>query len=91
MWRLPSAVMAARRAAADLTASISAARGSRCGSWAASIRRRGKLILTGSAATEGEALAIRDGFRAQIENHTAVRTNVTLCVLLASGWRRTSG
>ena len=42
-----------------------------------------QLILTGSAATEDDAIAIRDGFRRQIENHTAVRTNVTLRVLLA--------
>jgi hypothetical protein len=40
-----------------------------------------KLILTGSAATE--ALALRDGFRKQVADHTAVRTNVTLRVLLA--------
>ncbi|MBV9919693.1 MAG: hypothetical protein JOY78_02400, partial [Pseudonocardia sp.] len=42
-----------------------------------------KLILTGSAATEAEALALRDGFRKQVADHTAVRTNVTLRVLLA--------
>lgn len=42
-----------------------------------------QLILTGSAATEAEAIALRDGFRKQIEDHTAVRTNVTLRVLLA--------
>lgn len=42
-----------------------------------------QLILTGSAATEAEAIALRDGFRKQIEDHTAVRTNVTLGVLLA--------
>ena len=42
-----------------------------------------QLILTGSAATEAEALALRDGFRKQVADHTAVRTNVTLRVLLA--------
>ena len=42
-----------------------------------------QLILTGSAATESDALAMRDGFRMQIEDQTAVRTNVTLRVLLA--------
>jgi integrase len=42
-----------------------------------------QLILTGSAATEAAAIALRDGFRKQIEDHTAVRTNVTLRVLLA--------
>src|SRR4051794_35560189 len=42
-----------------------------------------QLILTGSAATEAEALALRDGFRKQVTDHTAVRTNVTLRVLLA--------
>jgi integrase len=42
-----------------------------------------QLILTGSAATKAEALALRDEFRKQIEDHTAVRTNVTLRVLLA--------
>ena len=42
-----------------------------------------QLILTGSAATEADAIALRDGFRKQIEDHTAVRTNVTLRVLLA--------
>jgi hypothetical protein len=36
------------------------------------------LILTGSAATEAEAVALRDGFRNQITDNTAVRTNVTL-------------
>jgi hypothetical protein len=42
-----------------------------------------QLILTGSAASEAEAIALRDDFRKQTENHTAVRTNVTLRVLLA--------
>ena len=42
-----------------------------------------QLILTGSAATEADALALRDGFRKQVADHTAVRTNVTLRVLLA--------
>ena len=42
-----------------------------------------QLILTGSAATEAEAVALRDGFRKQIADNTAVRTNVTLRVLLA--------
>ena len=42
-----------------------------------------QLILTGSAATEADALAMRDGFRMQIDDQTAVRTNVTLRVLLA--------
>jgi hypothetical protein len=42
-----------------------------------------QLILTGSAATEADAITLRDGFRKQIEDHTAVRTNVTLRVLLA--------
>ena len=42
-----------------------------------------QLILSGSAATEAEAIALRDGFRKQIADHTAVRTNVTLRVLLA--------
>jgi hypothetical protein len=41
-----------------------------------------QLILTGSAATEAEAVALRDGFRKQVADHTAVRTNVTLRVLL---------
>jgi hypothetical protein len=40
-----------------------------------------QLILTGSAASEAEAIALRDGFRKQIEDHTAVRTDVTLRVL----------
>jgi integrase len=42
-----------------------------------------QLVLTGSAATEAEAIALRDGFRKQIAEHTAVRTNLTLRVLLA--------
>ena len=42
-----------------------------------------QLILTGSAATEDDAIALRDGFRKQIADHTAVRTSVTLRVLLA--------
>ena len=42
-----------------------------------------QLILTGSAATEADAMALRDGFRKQIEDHMAVRTNVTPRVLLA--------
>jgi integrase len=42
-----------------------------------------QLILTGSAATQAEAIALRDGFRKQIETQTSVRTNVTLRVLLA--------
>jgi len=42
-----------------------------------------QLILTGSAATEAEAVALRDGFRKQIADNTAVRTNVTLRVVLA--------
>jgi len=37
-----------------------------------------QLILTGSGATEIEAIALRDGFRKQIAEHTAVRTNITL-------------
>jgi integrase len=41
-----------------------------------------QLILTGSAKTEADAIALRDGFRRQIEAQTAVRTNVTLAVLL---------
>jgi integrase len=41
-----------------------------------------QLMLTGSAKTEAEAIALRDGFRKQIEQQTAVRTNVTLAVLL---------
>ena len=41
-----------------------------------------QLILTGSAKTEADAIALRDGFRKQIESQTAVRTNVTLAVLL---------
>ena len=41
-----------------------------------------QLILTGSAKTEADAIALRDGFRKQIEQQTAVRTNVTLAVLL---------
>ena len=73
-----------KRKPADLTASVGAARGSRCGSSVGSIRPPvEKLILTGSAATEAEALALRDGFRKQVTDHTAVRTNVTLRVLLA--------
>jgi hypothetical protein len=42
-----------------------------------------QLILTGAAATEADAALLRDGFRKQVEDHTAVRTNVTLRVLLA--------
>jgi integrase len=42
-----------------------------------------QLILTGSAATVAEASVLRNGFRKQIADHTAVRTNVTLRVLLA--------
>jgi integrase len=42
-----------------------------------------QLILTGSAASEAEAVALRDDFRKRTKNHTAVRTNVTLRVLLA--------
>jgi integrase len=42
-----------------------------------------QLMLTGSAATQAEAVALRDGFRKQIDNQTSVRTNVTLRVLLA--------
>jgi integrase len=41
-----------------------------------------QLILTGSAKTEADAIALRDGYRKQIESQTAVRTNVTLAVLL---------
>jgi integrase len=41
-----------------------------------------QLVLTGSAKTEADAIALRDGFRKQIEQQTAVRTNVTLAVLL---------
>jgi len=37
-----------------------------------------QLILTGSAVTEADAIAPRDGFRSQIEDHTAVRTNFPL-------------
>ena len=36
-----------------------------------------QLILTGSATTEADAIALRDGFRKQVADHTAVRTNVT--------------
>ena len=43
----------------------------------------GKQLIPGSAATEADAIALRDGFRKQIADHTAVRTNVTLRVLLA--------
>ena len=43
-----------------------------------------QLILTGSAATEADAVAMRDGFR-----NTAVRINVTLRVRWPSGWRVT--
>ena len=32
-----------------------------------------QLILTGSAATEAEAVALRDGFRKHITDNTAVR------------------
>jgi hypothetical protein len=42
-----------------------------------------QLILTGSAATQAEAIALRDGFRKQIDTQTSVRTNITLRVLLA--------
>ena len=42
-----------------------------------------QLILTGSAKTQAEAIAVRDGFRKQLDTQTAVRTNVTLAVLLA--------
>ena len=42
-----------------------------------------QLILTGSATTEDDAIAMRDGFRTQIDDHTTVRTNGTLRVLLA--------
>jgi hypothetical protein len=42
-----------------------------------------QLILTGAAATEADAALLRDGFRKQVEDHTAVRTNVTLRVPLA--------
>lgn len=42
-----------------------------------------QLILTSSATTEADAIALRDGFRKQVADHTAVRTNVTLRVLLA--------
>ena len=48
-----------------------------------------QLILTGSAATEADAIAMRDGFRKQIEDHTAVRTNVTLRCCWPSGWPAT--
>ena len=41
-----------------------------------------QLILTGSAKTQADAITLRDGFRRQIESQTAVRTNVTLAVLL---------
>lgn len=34
-------------------------------------------------ATEADAIALRDGFREQISEHTAVRTKVTLRMLLA--------
>ena len=44
-----------------------------------------QLILTGSAAAEVDAITLRDGFRKQIEDQTAVRTDVTLRVLLAEG------
>jgi integrase len=42
-----------------------------------------QLIMTGSAKSQAEAIALRDGFRKQIDAQTAVRTNVTLAVLLA--------
>src|SRR5690242_43692 len=42
-----------------------------------------QLILTGSARTQAEAIVMRDAFRKQIDTQTAVRTNVTLAVLLA--------
>jgi hypothetical protein len=42
-----------------------------------------QLILTGSAATQAEAIALRDDLRKQIDTQTSVRTNVTLRVLLA--------
>jgi integrase len=42
-----------------------------------------QLILTGAAATEADAIALRDGLRKQISELTAIRTNVTLRVLLA--------
>jgi hypothetical protein len=41
------------------------------------------LILTGSAPTQADAIALRDGFRKQIDRQRSVRTNVTLRVLLA--------
>jgi integrase len=41
-----------------------------------------QLILTGSAKTQADAIVMRDGIRKQIEGQTAVRTNVTLAVLL---------
>jgi integrase len=41
-----------------------------------------QLVLTGSAATEDEAIVLRDRFRAQVRDDTAARTNVTLGYLL---------
>ena len=42
-----------------------------------------RLILTGSAPTQADAIALPDGFRKQIGRQMSVRTNVTLRVLLA--------
>src|SRR5215475_305974 len=46
-----------------------------------------KLYLTGSARSEDEAVTLRDGFRAQVANATAARTNATLSYLIAE-WLR---
>jgi integrase len=41
-----------------------------------------QVILTGSADTQDAAVDLRDGFRKQVRERTAVRTNVTLGFLL---------
>ena len=41
-----------------------------------------QVMLTGSADTEAGAIEIRDGFRKQVRDRTAVRTNVSLRYLL---------
>jgi hypothetical protein len=46
-----------------------------------------QLILTGSAATEADAIALRDGFRKQIEDHTAVRPTSHCGCCWPSGWQ----
>ena len=44
-----------------------------------------QLMLTGSAKTQADAIALRDGYRKQIESQTAVRTNVTWPCCWTSG------